>query len=156
MVYDPKLAKTWWAEPKAGQVMWCWTSRVSPPEPGPVQHPALIYQVAKYVEYGGFKVRIAPGTSQKTDSLYPGELLLGTQATASNAEIQAENAILEAAGLTKPTKFSLTGMYWVDYNDEFFPVSWQKNATTPLLGSLSMTEDVKRRLAAAKKAAGLT
>ena len=139
MSYDAGKAEKWWSAPQAGDVVWCWTTRVSPPEPGPVQHPALIYRVRYHDSHqGGYKVWLAPGTSQKVEKLFEGDFLIGIPSSdGTRSEILQEKSALVAAGLSKPTKFQLGQLVWIDYNSEFFP-------SCDRLGKLDLTQEFLR------------
>jgi hypothetical protein len=159
VIYDAKFANVWWPQPTAGDITWCWTPWVSPPEPGPIKHPALIYRVRKHPVYDGYEVWIAPGTSKKIEQLFPGDFLVGQAPTAATRlEVLAEETALKAAGLTKPTKFQLGAIVLLDYNSDFFSVpGWVQGVNTPKMGRLQVENETLRiRLSRAKEAVGLT
>jgi hypothetical protein len=100
----------WFKPPQPGDIVWCRFPQLDAPGPGPKPRPALVIAVGdadtKPV------VRVAYGTSQKTDQLYPGEFaILPTEADA-----------FTESGLSYATKFDLGKIFELDYNDIWFGV----------------------------------
>ena len=100
----------WFKPPQPGDIVWCRFPQLNVPGPGPKPRPALVIAVgdadAKPV------VRVAYGTSQKTDQLYAGEFaILPTEADA-----------FTESGLSYATKFDLGKTFELDYNDIWFGV----------------------------------
>jgi hypothetical protein len=103
-------ATHWFKPPQPGDIVWCRFPQNHMPGPGPKPRPALVLAVG---ESGSNPVvRVAYGTSQKTDQLYTGEFaILPTQADA-----------FAESGLSYPTKFNLGKTFELDYNDIWFGV----------------------------------
>ena len=64
------MTSQWWAEPAAGEIVWCHFPDDFHPRPKP--RPALILVVFDD-DSPRFTVRVAYGTSQKTTTLHRGE-----------------------------------------------------------------------------------
>jgi hypothetical protein len=104
-------AANWFAPPQPGDIVWCRFPQRSVPGPGPKPRPALVLAVGDD-ENGNPVVRVAYGTSQKTDQLYAGEFAILPNLTDA----------FEASGLSYPTKFDLNATFELDYNDIWFGV----------------------------------
>lgn len=115
----------WWPEPTAGDVVWCHFPDNINPKPKP--RPALIISV-KEDDEGWIFVRVAYGTSQKTDRLYSGEFRIA----------QGEHpAAYASAGLSYDTKFDLRALLELPFNDEWFSVPpHAPHGQIPKLGTL--------------------
>jgi hypothetical protein len=95
------MTSHWWAEPTAGEIVWCHFPDDINPHPKP--RPALVLVVFDD-EAPQFTVRVAYGTSQRTTTLYRGEFSaphgqtpkLGTQHPSLVRAVQA--AFRAAAG----------------------------------------------------------
>jgi len=114
-----------WGEPTAGEIVWCHFPDNINPRPKP--RPALI--VAVFDDAAPqFTVRVAYGTSQKTNQLYRGEFAI----------LQSRNpAAYAAAGLSYDTKFNLRQLVDLSYTTEWFSVPpAAPHGQTPLLGTL--------------------
>jgi len=114
-----------WGEPTAGEIVWCHFPDNINPRPKP--RPALI--VAVFDDAAPqFMVRVAYGTSQKTNQLYRGEFAI----------LQSRNpAAYAAAGLSYDTKFNLRQLVDLSYTTEWFSVPpAAPHGQTPLLGTL--------------------
>ena len=100
----------WWAEPDAGDIVWCHCPDDIPPRPTP--RPALVLVVYDD-DAPQFTVRVAYGTSERTSTLYGGEfcILRERHATA-----------YAAAGLSFNTKFDLKKTLELPYSSEWFSV----------------------------------
>ena len=100
----------WWPEPTAGDIVWCHFPDSIHPKPKP--RPGLI-TLTKEDDEGRFFVSVAYGTSQKTDRLYSGKFRI------TKSEHPAAYA---SAGLSYDTKFNLSKMLELPYNDDYFSV----------------------------------
>ncbi|WP_229508914.1 type II toxin-antitoxin system PemK/MazF family toxin [Massilia sp. CCM 8734] len=100
----------WWAEPTAGEIVWCrFPDNVSQ---RPKPRPALILQVFDD-DAPSFHVRVAYGTSQRTTTLHRGEFSI----------LHDRNrAGFQAAGLRYDTKFDLKRAIDLPYTSEWFSV----------------------------------
>jgi hypothetical protein len=100
----------WFTPPQPGDILWCRFPQNRLPGPGPKPRPALVLAVGEF--NGKPVVRVAYGTSQKTDHIYPGEFaIFPTDADA-----------FAASGLSYPTKFNLGKTFELDFNDLWFGV----------------------------------
>lgn len=89
------MTPRWWAEPTAGDIVWCHFPDDIQPRPKP--RPALILAVFDD-DAPQFTVRVAYGTSQRTTTLHRGEFSI----------LRERNpAAYESAGLSYDTKFDL-------------------------------------------------
>jgi hypothetical protein len=115
----------WWPEPTAGDIVWCHFPDSIHPKPKP--RPGLI-TLTKEDDQGSIFVSVAYGTSQKTDRLYSGEFRI------TKSEHPAAYA---SAGLSYDTKFNLSKMLELPYNDDYFSVPpLAPHGQTPKLGTL--------------------
>jgi hypothetical protein len=115
----------WWPEPTAGDIVWCHFPYSIHPKPKP--RPGLI-ALTKEDDQGSIFVSVAYGTSQKTDRLYGGEFRI------TKSEHPAAYA---SAGLSYDTKFNLSKMLELPYNDDYFSVPpLAPHGQTPKLGTL--------------------
>ena len=114
-----------WGEPTAGEIVWCHFPDNINPRPKP--RPALIVAVLDD-DAPLFTVRVAYGTSQKTNQLYRGEFAI----------LQNKNtAAYAAAGLSYDTKFNLRQLVDLSYTTKWFSVPpAAPHGQTPLLGTL--------------------
>jgi hypothetical protein len=100
----------WWAEPTAGDIVWCHFPDNIRPRPKP--RPALIIEVYDD-DAPEFHVRVAYGTSQRTTALHGGEFSI----------LQARNrTAYDAAGLSFDTKFNLKQVLDLPFNTDWFSV----------------------------------
>lgn len=114
-----------WPEPAAGDIVWCHFPDHVHPKPKP--RPGLILSVQED-EAGTIFVRVAYGTSQKTDRLYAGEFRI------AKGEYPAA---YEAAGLSFDTKFNLGKSLDLPFNDTYFSVPpHAPHGQIPKLGTL--------------------
>ncbi len=105
--------------------------------PGPKPRPALVTAIVEFGD-GTTGVQVAYGTSRGTDRLFAGEFLISPK----------DGNAYEIAGLSFPTKFDLTRLQALPYNDEWFRVApLQEHGHTPKLGILHPS--LMRRAAAA-------
>jgi hypothetical protein len=115
----------WWPEPTAGDIAWChFPDHI---HPKPKARPGLI-TLTKEDGEGSVFVTVAYGTSQKTDRIYSGEFRI------TKSEHPAAYA---SAGLSYDTKFDLSKMLELPYNDGYFSVPpHAPYGQTPKLGTL--------------------
>ena len=133
----------WWPEPTAGDIVWCHFPDSIHPKPKP--RPGLI-TLTKEGDQGSIFVSVAYGTSQKTDRLYSGEFRI------TKSEHPAAYA---SAGLSYDTKFNLSKMLELPYNDDYFSVPpLAPHGQIPKLGTLhpSMVRIAAAAFAAARNA----
>ena len=115
----------WWAEPAAGEIVWCrFPDDVSL---RPKLRPALILVVFDD-DAPQFHVRVAYGTSQRTTTLHRGEFAI----------LRGRNpAAFETSGLSYDTKFNLRQTLDMPYTTEWFAVPpAAPYGHTPKLGTL--------------------
>jgi hypothetical protein len=114
-----------WAEPTAGEIVWCHFPDDITPRPKP--RPALILAVWDD-DAPPFSVRVAYGTSQRTTNLFRGEFAI----------LRERNpAAYDAAGLSYDTKFDLRQAIDLPYTTEWFSVPPRApHGQTPKLGTL--------------------
>ena len=114
-----------WAEPIAGDIVWCHFPDDINPRPKP--RPALILIVFDD-DAPHFHVRVAYGTSQKTTTLHRGKFSI----------LRERNpAAFETAGLSYDTKFDLRQAMDLPYSTEWFSVPPSApHGQTPKLGTL--------------------
>jgi hypothetical protein len=115
----------WWAEPTAGDVVWCHFPDNVHPHPKP--RPALILVVFDD-DAPQFVVRVVYGTSQRTTTLYRGEFAI----------LRDQNhAAYHAAGLSYDTKFDLKQILDLPYTTDWFSVPpAAPHGQSPKLGTL--------------------
>ena len=119
------MTAAWWAEPTAGEIVWCHFPDHVNPRPKP--RPALILAVFDD-DAPQFEVRVAYGTSQRTTTLYRGEFAILRERNA---------AAFAVAGLSHDTKFDLRQVLDLPYTDEWFSVPpAAPHGQTPKLGTL--------------------
>lgn len=114
-----------WEEPTAGEIAWCHFPDAVSPRPKP--RPALIVSVFDD-DAPQFHVRVAYGTSQRTNTLHWGEFSI----------LRERNpAAFDAAGLSFDTKFDLKQALDLPYTTEWFSVPpAAPYGQTPQLGTL--------------------
>ena len=89
------MTPPWWAEPTAGEIVWCHFPDHITPRPKP--RPALVLAVFDD-DAPQFTVRVAYSTSQRTTTLHRGEFSI----------LRDRNPVaFETAGLSYDTKFDL-------------------------------------------------
>ena len=119
------MTRLWWAEPTAGEIVWCYFPDGISPRAKP--RPALIMAVYDD-EAPSFEVRVAYGTSQRTTNLYSGEFAVSRG---------SNRAAYEMAGLSFDTKFDLKHAIDLPYTSEWFAVPpAAPHGQTPKLGTL--------------------
>jgi hypothetical protein len=115
----------WWAEPTAGDIVWCHFPEGINPRPKP--RPALVLAVYDD-DAPQFTVRVAYGTSQRATSLLRGEFSILRD---------RNSAAYTAAGLSYDTKFDLRQALDMPYSSECFSVPpGAPHGQTPKLGTL--------------------
>jgi hypothetical protein len=115
----------WWPEPSAGEIVWCHFPDNIHPKPKPL--PGLIVST-KVDDEGMIFLSVAYGTSQKTDRLYSGEFRI------TKAEHPAAH---KSAGLSYDTKFDLSKVLELPFNDAYFSVPpHAPHGQNPKLGTL--------------------
>ncbi len=119
------MIQRWWAEPAAGEIVWCHFRDDIHPRPKPL--PTLVLVVFDD-DAPQFTVRVACGTSQRTTRLHRGEFSI----------LHERNpAAYAAAGLSYDTKFDLKQVLDLPYNTEWFSVPpAAPHGQTPKLGVL--------------------
>jgi len=131
----------WWAEPTAGDIVWCHFPDNIDPRPKP--RPALILIVFDD-DAPEFEVRVVYGTSQRTTKLYQGEFSILRE---------RNRAAYEMAGLSYDTKFNLEKTLDLPYTTEWFSVPpAAPHGQSPKLGTLHPS--LVRALEAAYRSAG--
>ena len=119
------MTPAWWAEPSAGDIVWCHFPDHINPRPKP--RPALILTVFDD-DALQFHVRVAYGTSQRTTTLHRGEFaILGLR----------NPVAYQTGGLSYDTKFDLKQSIDLPYTTEWFSVPpAAPYGQTPKLGTL--------------------
>jgi hypothetical protein len=119
------MTSGWWAEPTAGEIVWCHFPDNITPRSKP--RPALVLVVYDD-EAPHYHVRVAYGTSKRTTELHSGEFAI---ARSRNL------AAYEAAGLSFDTKFSLKHALDLPFTTEWFSVPpAAPQGQSPKLGTL--------------------
>ena len=115
----------WWAEPTAGDIVWCHFPDNISLRPKP--RPALILAVFDD-DAPQFEVRVVYGTSQRTTTLYRGEFaILRSRSPAA----------YQTAGLSYDTKFDLKQTLDLPYTTDWFSVPpAAPHGQSPKLGTL--------------------
>lgn len=132
----------WWPEPTAGEIVWCRFPDDLTPRPKP--RPALILAVFDD-DAPRFTVRVAYGTSQKTNRLHSGEFVILRE---------RHPAAYAAAGLSYDTKFNLKQALDLPYSTDWFTVPPAAPCgQAPTLGSLhpSLVRAVQAAFRAAQR-----
>lgn len=102
--------------PAPGDFVWCHFPEVIG-NPGPKARPALVVAVFE----DDHAVRIAYGTTRKTEKLYPGEFVL-----------DPSDAGFALSGLAQRTKFDLNNEVQVYFDSDWFSSNQSVYASTPL------------------------
>lgn len=119
------MTHPWWAEPTAGEIVWCYLSKDISPLAKP--RPALIMTVYD-ADAPNFEVRVAYGTSKRTTTLKSGEFTISST---------SNRAACDMAGLSYDTKFDLKRAIDLPYTSEWFAVPpAAPHGQTPKLGTL--------------------
>lgn len=115
----------WWAEPTAGEIVWCHFPDHITPRPKP--RPALVLAVFDD-DAPEFTVRVAYGTSQRSATLHRGEFSI----------LRDRNPVaFQAAGLSYDTKFNLGQAIDLPYTTDWFSVPpTSPHGQNPRLGTL--------------------
>jgi hypothetical protein len=115
----------WWAEPTAGEIVWCYFPDDVSPRAKP--RPALIMTVYDD-DAPNFEVRVAYGTSKRTTTLHSGEFTISST---------SNRAAYDMAGISYDTKFDLKRAIDLPYTSEWFAVPpAAPHGQTPKLGTL--------------------
>ncbi len=119
------MTPRWWAEPIAGDIVWCRFPDSVSPRPKP--RPALVLAVFDD-DAPRFTVRVGYGTSRRTTTLFRGEFsILRDRHPAAYA----------SAGLSYDTKFDLRQALDLPYTTDWFSVPpGAPHGQTPKLGTL--------------------
>ena len=119
------MTSRWWAEPTAGDIVWCHFPDGVNPRAKP--RPALVLAVLDD-DAPQFTVRVAYGTSQRTTALLRGEFAI----------LRERNpAGYAAAGLSWDTKFDLRRAIDLPFTTDWFSVPPSApHGHTPKLGTL--------------------
>jgi hypothetical protein len=131
-----------WAEPIAGEIVWChFPDNLTP---RPKRRPALVLAVFDD-DAPEFTVRVAYGTSQRTTTLHRGEFSI----------LRDRNPVaFQAAGLSYDTKFDLRQAVDLPYTTDWFSVPpAAPHGQNPRLGTLhpSLVRAVEAAFRAAKQ-----
>ena len=111
--------------PRPGDIVWCRFPHDLTPQPGPKPRPALVTAVGSID--GHPAVKVAYGTSQKTNRVYPGEFLIGPE----------DGDAYRTAGLSYPTRFNLSQQIELLWNADWFDVPpGAPHGQSPKLGIL--------------------
>lgn len=100
-----------WPAPRPGDIVWCRFPEDLAVQPGPKPRPALVTAVGTLD--GEPAVKIAYGTSRKTERLFAGEFLIGP----------ADGDAYLTAGLSYPTKFNLAKQIELPWSQNWFAVA---------------------------------
>ncbi len=101
------------AAPKPGDIVWCRFPNETASGPGPKPRPALVVDVGVFLRImDQIVVRVAYGTSQKVDKIFPGEVAI----------TPADNAAYAVSGLSYPTKFNLGNCVELPFTERWFEV----------------------------------
>lgn len=108
--------------PAPGDIVWCHFPEIIG-KPGPKARPALVTAVFD----DDYAIRVAYGTSQKTNNLYRGEFVLDPQ-----------DAGFALSGLGARTKFDLGNLFVLPFDSDWFSANQGIYASTPLprMGSM--------------------
>lgn len=119
------MTSQWWAEPTAGEIVWCHFPDDIQPRTKP--RPGLALAVFDD-DAPQFTVRVAYGTSQRTITLHRGEFAI----------LRGRNsAACDAAGLSYDTNFELKQALDLPYTTAWFSVPpAAPHGQTPKLGTL--------------------
>ena len=130
-----------WAEPTAGEIVWCHFPDNITPRPKP--RPALVLAVFDD-DAPEFTVRVAYGTSQRTTTLHRGEFSI----------LRDRSPVaFQAAGLSYDTKFDLRQAVDLPFTTDWFSVPpAAPHGQNPRLGTLhpSLVRAVEAAFRAAK------
>jgi hypothetical protein len=118
----------WWKQPVAGDLVWCYFPQDHRLQPGPKPRPGLVFKVLSVLGVAQqFAVQVIYGTSKKVDSLHSGEFLIADD----------EGEPYKLSGLSYSTKFALTKIVELPYNENWFSVPPEpRYGQTPKLGVL--------------------
>ena len=97
--------------PRPGDILWCRFPEDLVPRPGPKPRPALVIAVGSIG--GQVAVKVAYGTSRKTERLFAGEFLITPE----------DGDAFRIAGLSFPTKFNLAKQVELPFDANWFGVA---------------------------------
>jgi hypothetical protein len=129
--------------PKPGDIVWCKFPEHASLKPAPKSRPALVPKVGENA--GATWVRVAYGTSQEVDKLFPGEFVI----------IPSDGDAYSISALSYPTKFNLASTFELPFNEDWFGVPpGAPHGQVPKLGVLhpSLMRRARAAMEAAKKA----
>ncbi|MDC7830322.1 MULTISPECIES: type II toxin-antitoxin system PemK/MazF family toxin [Pseudomonas] len=113
------MAKPFYPLPAPGDIVWCkFPSHANLGEPGPKSRPALVVRVSDL----DHEVVIAYGTSQKTQTLYPGEFSLSP----------SDGDAYQMSGLGAETKFDVGRTVQLPFDTDWFGEHKSVHASSPL------------------------
>lgn len=131
------------ALPEPGDLVWCRFPEDSRLKPAPKPRPALVLAVGYHDSDADLPmVRIAPGTSRKTEpgQVFPWEFLIERD----------DSGPFKVTGLSYSTKFNVRNTLELPYTSEFFePPPQRPFGKTPKLGVLHATYVATLKAAAA-------
>lgn len=129
-----------WNLPEPGDIVWGNFPEDSREDPGPKPRPCLVISVSK--TGNDYQITVASGTSKKLDKLYTGDVSITER---------LNKEAYQYAGLKLDTKFQLSVMKKLPWNDHFFGVRADKRfGDSPKIGKLH--ESMMRAFAAAYNA----
>jgi len=111
--------------PAPGDIVWCLFPEILG-TPGPKKRPALVARVSESTH----EVSVVYGTSQKTEKIYPTEILLAPS-----------DKGFSASGLSHPTKFDVAVMVQLPFDSEWFGAAPGEkiNSPVPKMGTLHIS-----------------
>jgi hypothetical protein len=128
--------------PAPGDIVWCRFPDRKEIHPAKKPRPALVISVMD--EAKPLRIRIAYGTSRRTNEIHPTEVVIEPGSAAAYA----------LSGLSAPTKFCFTNVVVLPYTDTWFALApGIPPKPTPRLGTLHA--ELGSAVMAAAKAAGL-
>ena len=135
------MSKPWPVKPEALDIVWCRFPELhgsDGPVPGAKPRPALILDIDD--RSTPLAVRVAFGTSKRTDELFSGEF----QISPSDGEV------FRASGCDGDTKFDLRRAVWLPLDDTWFTAKPNSKSKPPIIGRIDLSKSaaVKARLRA--------
>lgn len=117
-----KQTQKFYPLPAAGDIVWCAFPQ-SIGQPGPKNRPVLVARVSKDTH----EVSVVYGTSQKTDKLFPTEIVL-----------DPSDVGFSVSGLSYRTKFDVSVQVQLPFDSDWFDIapSPQVNSPLPKMGVL--------------------
>jgi hypothetical protein len=138
------MTNAWPDKPKPLDVVWCWFPEIlAGGIRGPKPRPALVLDVDE--SRSPIELRVAFGTSKKTNDLFSGEFRISPE----------DGAGFTASGCDGDTKFDLKRSVWLPYTDDLFSRKSETANRTPVMGRIELSDiELKKRLRAAVEAVG--